>query len=73
MTLIYLAVAQIKQLFENVPKEEIQSILDENYGNVQDVTNILLERIKKKEEESIQLAARMRMINELSNQYVSKY
>lgn len=68
--MIYLkAVAQLKQLFENVPAEEIQAILDQNYGNVQDVTNILLERIKKEEEETQKIAARTRMVNELSNQY----
>lgn len=62
-------IAQLKQLFENVPPEEIQSIMDENFGNVHNVTNILLDRIKKNEEETQLQAARARMINELSNQF----
>jgi len=44
------SVKQIHELFEDVPLKEIQDLLDQNFGNVNRTTEVLMQKIKEKEE-----------------------
>jgi len=43
--------AQLLDLFNNIPKEKIQELLDENEGDIEETTNQLLMIVAKQEEE----------------------
>jgi len=63
---------RIQTLFENVPKEEIQQLLDENDGNVNQTIDILLLKIREKEEKTKQQTLKTNLINELSKRLRTK-
>jgi hypothetical protein len=59
------ALQQVSALFENVPKEELQQLLDLNFGNVERTIDVLLQRIQKKDEEN----QRRRQAADLASKY----
>jgi hypothetical protein len=65
------AFQQVQALFENIPKEEIQGILDNNFGHVNRTIDDLLQRIKAKEEETQTENRRQRLITDLATRYSS--